>query len=157
MNADRISSRQPSQDPRPGPTTRFYRDRDIEVTSRWFRAGGRQYEIAQLSNLTRARGSIHPGVMVGLVIAVGDAAVAVLVAGVGRSMLAVAIGLLSTLVPCAVAFYCARRWPPRHELGAEYRGSFVELFASRDEREFGQVSRALTRAVEAAHADDLDF
>ena len=149
MNADRISSRQSSPDPTPGPATRFYRERDIEVTSRWFRAGGRQYEIVQLSNLTQALGSVHPGVTVGMVIAVADAALAVFVAGLTRSILALVIGLVAMSVPCVVALVCARRWPPRMELWADYRGSMVNLFSTRDEREYGQVSRALRRAVES--------
>jgi hypothetical protein len=53
-------------------------------------------------------------------------------------------------VPCLVATFCAYRWPPRLHLFAEYRGSIVTLFSTRDEREFGQVARALQRAVEAA-------
>jgi hypothetical protein len=157
MNADRISSRHPSQDPPSGPTTRYYRDRDIEVTSRWFRAGGRQYEIAQLSNLTQALGTVHPGVTVGLVIAVADAAFAVLVAGMTRSIFALIIGLPALSVPCVVALVCARRWPPKLELWAQYRGSLVCLFSTREERCYGQVSRALRRAVEASREDDLAF
>lgn len=38
----------------------------------------------------------------------------------------------------------------RYELWAQMGGRWVQLFVSRDEREFGQVCRALTRAREYA-------
>lgn len=41
-------------------------------------------------------------------------------------------------------------WARRFELWAQIRGRWVPLFQSRDEREFGQVCRALTRAREYA-------
>lgn len=47
------------------------------------------------------------------------------------------------------AFVCLRIGPPaHHELVASYRGRRVVIFASDDEREFGQVCRGVQRAVE---------
>jgi uncharacterized protein DUF6232 len=65
----------------------------------------------------------------------------------GTTMLLVAAG--AVLVPSLVASVCQRCWPPRQELLARHHGKIVSLFASRDEREFGQVSRAVQRAMEA--------
>ncbi|MEV6596572.1 DUF6232 family protein [Actinoplanes sp. NPDC051346] len=49
----------------------------------------------------------------------------------------------------AATLACRRLYVPRMELWAEYRGSVAVLFSSTDPRVFGQVSRALTRAVES--------
>jgi hypothetical protein len=132
------------------PTVVYYRQNGIVVTDRYFFAGGYRYEIAQLSGLMRTRGPVHPGGMVGLVIAVAEAAVVVPVVSVLRAPVAWMVGLAALLVPCLVGYVCARRWPPQYELLAHHRGREVTLFTTRDEREFGQVSRAVQRAVEAA-------
>ncbi|WP_433217324.1 DUF6232 family protein [Dactylosporangium sp. CS-047395] len=42
------------------------------------------------------------------------------------------------------------------ELWGTYRGEVVPLWASRDETEFGQVCRALQRALEA-HRDEVKY
>jgi hypothetical protein len=47
---------------------------------------------------------------------------------------------------------CWRLRPPGQELWAVYRGQRVQLFTCRDSRVFGQVSRALLRALEASRA-----
>jgi hypothetical protein len=128
----------------------YYRQRDVTITSRYFEAGGHRYEIAELTELMRARGSMHPGALVGLVIAVVEA---ILITPVVGLLPGPRIWLLATaalLVPCLVGLVCVRRWPAQFDLLASYRGRLVTLFSSRDAREFGQVARAVQRAVEAS-------
>jgi hypothetical protein len=127
----------------------YYRHGEVAVTSRTFYRGVDRYPIADLSDLMRARGSIHPGVTFSIVIAVVQAPLVVLVAGLIHSPYAWAAAVVVLVVPFVVAAICARRWPPRQELLARYRGRDVRLFSSRDEREFGQVARAVGRAIEA--------
>src|SRR6266545_743185 len=52
-------------------------------------------------------------------------------------------------VPAVLAALCWWWNPPRLELRATYRDRPVRLFQSRDGRVFGQVMRALIRAIEA--------
>jgi hypothetical protein len=56
---------------------------------------------------------------------------------------------LALAIPCLVGLFCARRWPAQYELLASYRGRQIVIFTTRDQTEFGQVSRAVHRAVEA--------
>jgi hypothetical protein len=129
--------------------TSYYHRHGIVVTDRFFSAGDYRYEIADLTELMQARGSLHPGAMVGMVIAVAEAALIGPFVAILTAPVAWVLGIAALLVPCGVGLVCARRWPPHFELLARYRGHPVTLFATRDEREFGQVARALRRAVEA--------
>jgi hypothetical protein len=135
--------------PRLRPAVSYYRQRGVIVTNHYFCASGYRYEIAHLSHLMRTRGSLHPGVIVGMVTAVAEAAVIVPLVSVVRALVAWLMTFAALLVPCLVGYVCAHRWPPQYELLATYRGREVTLFTTADEREFGQVSRALQRAVEA--------
>lgn len=63
------------------------------------------------------------------------------------------LGLLAVLVlAIAVTGACWRPRTARYALVAAYRGRWVTLFRSTDEREFGQVKRALIRALQ--HLED---
>jgi len=47
----------------------------------------------------------------------------------------------------------AVRWPRELSLLADYRGIWVTVLRTRDKTEFGQVSRAVLRAVEIQRHD----
>jgi hypothetical protein len=128
----------------------YYRQNGIVVTSHYFSAGGYRYEIPQLSSLMQTRGSIHPGVMVGMVTTVTEAIVIVPLVSVFGAPVVWLLAVAALLVPCLVGYACQRRWPPQYELLATYRGRQVMLFTTRSEREFGQVARGLQRAMERA-------
>jgi len=127
----------------------FYNHNGIAVTDRNFIDAGVTFDLARLSNIVKERGGRHPGVNVSLVIAVVEAALAGPFAGLSRSAVPLAITALAILIPCLVAGYCCKRWPPAFQLHADYRGEPTVLFRTADEREFGQVSRALVRALDA--------
>jgi hypothetical protein len=153
MSAERIPqlSDDPPNPPR-RPVTLYYRRNGVQVTSRHLSVGGERYELAELTEITRTRGTVHPGVVVGLVTAGAEA---VILAPLGQVMGMVGVPVawllagIALLIPCVVGFVCARRWPAEYELIGWYRGHQLALFATRDEREFGQVTRALCRALEA--------
>jgi Family of unknown function (DUF6232) len=152
MSADRFPAPDPPIDPatpRLLPAVSYYRRRGVIVTNHYFCADGYRYEVAQLSGLLRARGGLHPGAIVGLVTALAEAIVIVPLVGIVGAPAAWLLAFPALLVPCAVGYACARRWPAQYELLATYRRRQVTLFTSRDEREFGQVTRALQRAIEA--------
>jgi hypothetical protein len=125
----------------------------IQVTQKWLARHGRRYDIANLTDAVVVRGSVHYGVFASLAAALASALLLLPAAVLTGSPTLFGAGLIATLVPCPVAWGCLRRWPPRRELWARHRGTGVCLFMSRDEREFGQVSRAVRRAIEAARRD----
>lgn len=140
-------------DSRPRPASTLYAGRDIVVTRRWVLGHDFRYSIAELSSAVRIPGTRHPSVHAAVFIASVDLLLllpAALVAG-GTAIFLLAIG--AVIVAYLVAWVCERRWPPRHELWARHHGTMVRLFSSPDEQEFGQVSRAVLRAMESAPRD----
>jgi hypothetical protein len=152
MSADRV---QPARFEEPGPQIVYFRQPGILVTSRQVSVGPHRYQVGQLAELMQARGSVHPGAIVGLVIAVAEAPLVALLVGVLQAPLAGLLAVPALLIPCLVGLVCARRWPAQYELLAWYRGGQVSLFTTRSEREFGQVSRAIRRAMEATPNEHL--
>jgi Family of unknown function (DUF6232) len=134
---------------------KIYNRGDVVVTDRYFYVAPRGYRIAELGDVVRARGSVHVGVVVGLVIAALDGVAGIAIAVLTRSPAAIGLSVASLIAPCLVAGYCHHRWPPSFELRADYRGTPVTLFRTRDETEFGKVGRALRRAFEAADEASL--
>jgi hypothetical protein len=128
--------------------TWYYRGPDIAVTNQYLLTEHDRYALVELEELGIVRGPMHPAVVISAVIAVAQTPVVIPVVAMVRSPLAFLCAAILLVVPCVVAIVSARRWPPRMELQARYRGRTLVLFASHDEREFGQVSRALRRAVE---------
>jgi hypothetical protein len=126
----------------------YYRAADVAVTNYFFHRGRDKYAISELTELGMIRGPMHPSVLISSVIAVAQAPIAVPVVAVFRSPVAFALAAVMLVVPVAVALVSARRWPPVQELLARYRGRELTLFSTPDAREFGQVSRALQRAIE---------
>ena len=116
----------------------FYHQRGVEVTTRYLTVGPDRFELAELGDVMQARGPQHPGVKVGAATAVAEAAV-----------VAPLVGVVALIIPLVVGVICAVRWPAEFALIGRYRGREVTLFATRDETEFGQVSRAVRRAIEA--------
>jgi hypothetical protein len=144
----------PSEPPaRRRPTALYYRQHGISVTGRHLIVADQRYDLAELGDLMQDRGTLHPGAIVALVIAVAEAMLVALLVSVLHSPLVWLLAVVALLIPCLVALVCARRWPPQYELLAQYRGHEVRLFATRDQREFGQVTRALRRALEALRGE----
>jgi hypothetical protein len=126
-----------------------YRRDGIVVTNRYIAVGPARYDLNDLSHLSAAQGSNHPGVMAGVFAAAGLLLVIVPMLIMHRFVaLAVTVPLL--LVAGLTSYVSARRWPAQREIIARYRGRPVTIFKTSDPRQFGQVARALQRAVEAA-------
>ncbi len=130
--------------------TLHYRRNGVVITSRYVAVGASRYNLSDLSDLSSARGSTHPGVLTGVFAAVGLLLVIIPMLIMHRfTALAVTVPML--LVAGLTSYVSARRWPAQREIIARYRGRLVTLFKTNDEQQFGQVARALQRAVEAAH------
>ncbi|MFI5836392.1 DUF6232 family protein [Micromonospora sp. NPDC051300] len=144
------------QTDRPSTTpTLLYARPGIVVTAERFTVGRNSWPVAGITQLRTARGP-HDRLAARAV-----AVSAALIASVGLllgftgglqrltagSYLTLgAVGLLPLLLVLA-----GDRWrPPAHELWGRVHGAEVLLFSSDDERQFGQVTRALRRAREGA-------
>jgi len=151
MSADRVPQHPGGlPDPPRRQTILFYRQRGVIVTSRYVTVGDVRYELDELAELMHGRGSIHPGVMVGMVTAVAEAVIVAPLVGAAGAPKAWLLAVVALMVPCLVGLVCAQRWPAQYELLARYRGRQILLFASRNQTEFGQVARAVRKALEAA-------
>ncbi|GAA5194794.1 hypothetical protein GCM10023322_60040 [Rugosimonospora acidiphila] len=151
MSADRVPPARTATPPEP---IVYLRRPGILVTSRQILVGPYRYQVCQLADLMRARGSTHPGALVGLVIAAAEVPLVALLIGLVNAPAAWLFAPPALLIPCLVGLVCLRRWPAPYELLARYRGGEVILFATRDQLEFGQVARAVRRAVEATPGGD---
>ncbi|WP_431907713.1 DUF6232 family protein [Micromonospora carbonacea] len=150
----------------------YYDDRSVQVTSTAVRADGRTYPLAEISVVWHLRGSRSWRVLAGRG-AIGAALAAPLVAaalGVALALwlhrsLTVTIAIVgaSVLVGLAVGPVAdflfehldrsyargSRQW----ELWARWRGQPVRLVQTGDALRFGQIYRAVQRAVEAGQAE----
>ena len=131
-------------------TVLYYRNKGVTVTGRYLRIGPDQYDIADLADLRVSRGSVHPGLVVGLVIAAVEGVLIFPMVGALRVPALWPLAVVALLVSCLVGLACARRWPAQYELVVRYRGRELTLFTTRDRYAFGQLARAIQRAIDAS-------
>jgi hypothetical protein len=138
--------------------TVFYQGRCACITHKVFETYYPSYqsfaisELAQVGVAQTPAGS-DPGVLVQLKVgSSGLAVAAAIVAIMGKSVFdspPTSFGALAVLaVSALVSGACWRRRGHQHELWAVHRGQWVCLFHTPDIQVFGQVSRALCRAIE---------
>jgi hypothetical protein len=123
--------------------------------------GERRYAISELTDLYTARSprdaltvrvvAVSGGVLAGIGIALGYTGALYRLSPPSYLMLGTA-----TLVPVVLAALGHRWRPPDYGLWGRYKGVTVLLYCSDEERQFGQVSRALLRAREAAQYGGLN-
>lgn len=148
MNATRP---QPITSASPPPTP-LYRQPGILVTSEAFVVAGRRFPVRDLSNLRTARGphdrlTMRSVLVTGAIL--GSVGVALSFSGARLSPMAFLLLGAAAFVPIALVSFGHRLRPRAYELWGDYRGMTVLLFSSDEEREYGQVTRALLRAQEA--------
>ncbi|SCL66997.1 hypothetical protein GA0070606_4454 [Micromonospora citrea] len=136
-----------------GRNTLLYARPGIIVTVDRFTVGRNSWPVTELTHLETTRGP-HDRVAVRAVVVTGA-----MLGGVGlllgftgglQRLTAGAYLILGAvfLLPVLVAVVGDRWRPPAYELWGRRRGAQVLLFSSDDERQFGQVTRALRRARE---------
>jgi len=134
----------------------LYHRPGIRVTSEAFIVAGRRFPIAELTHLQTARGPHHRltvrAVSVTTVVVIGIGVALGYKTPPGDDE-----GLAGDPDPGPVVLAAVgHRWrPPAYELWGRYRGATVLLFSTDQERQFGQVTRALIRAREAARLGTL--
>lgn len=125
----------------------------IVVTVDRFTVGRSSWRVAELTHLHTSRGP-HDRVAVRAVLLTGGTVTGVgLLLGFTGGLQRLTAGAYLTLgvvflLPVLLALAGDRWRPPAYELWGRRRGVDELLFASDDERQFGQVTRALRRAVE---------
>jgi uncharacterized protein DUF6232 len=147
-----VPNTSPRHRPRPRPVTRvYYNHNGVLITGRYF-AAGVKLQLADLSDLSRGRGPRHAGVSIGLSIAVFDGITITAVIATTQALIAFVIAPVLLLAPCLIALYCDARWPAEFHLLAVHHGNRMLLYRTTNAREFGQLTRALIRALEAIHS-----
>jgi hypothetical protein len=154
-----------------GDMTTFYRDRAVHVGSHEFEVGDRAYPLDDLERVWHNRGRrgmqslMTVGARVLLVVAVLGVIAAAglalrqvdftryngLVVLAGALLAVVLVGTVGMFVIDGLLGLIERYYRHRtveHRIWARYHGEDVLLFATRDRLRFGQVYRALERAVE---------
>lgn len=142
------------------PVIDLYHRPGIRVTSEAFIVAGRRFPIAELTHLQTARGPHHRltvrAVSVTTVVVIGIGVALGYTGDLHRLPATTYVLLgLAALVPVVLAAVGHRWRPPAYELWGRYRGATVLLFSTDQERQFGQVTRALIRAREAARLGRL--
>ncbi|MFI7218530.1 DUF6232 family protein [Micromonospora maritima] len=154
MQTDRSSAR-PPRSPHATTPTLLYARPGIVVTAERFTVGRNSWAVAEITQLWTTRGP-HDRLAVRAV-AVSAALIAAvgLLLGFTGGLERLTAGAYLTLgvvglLPLLLVLLGDRWRPPAHELWGRVRGTEVLLFSSDDERQFGQVTRALRRAREGA-------
>lgn len=159
MNATRDSVGSPgTRSARPDPVTPLrsaplYRQPGICVTYHWFIVGRRRFPVSELTHLRTARGPRDPlsqraMVVTGTVLGSVGATLG-FTRGMNQVTPAAVLALAAAaFVPLLLAAFGHRMRPRAFELWGEYRGLTMLLFTCDDERQYGQVTRALLRAQE---------
>lgn len=131
----------------------FYRGPTLLITSHVVEVWSPQYQqfaVADLCEVYAYRDVADPvvfrGVGVSTVILVAAVATWQLVPSIAWLL----VGILVVLTPGVAGAACLRTRRPAWELRASHRGVDVQLFSTRDALTFGQVKRALVRAIEAS-------
>ncbi|MCI4062318.1 DUF6232 family protein [Micromonospora sp. R77] len=155
------SATRPPRSPRATTPELLYARPGIVVTTERFTVGHRSWPVPELTQLWTGRGAHDRLAVRAVAVTAGTiGAVGVLLGFTGGlerltagAYLALgAVGLLPVLLVLV-----GDRWrPPAYELWGRHRGVEVLLFSSDDERQFGQVTRALRRARERARHDGWD-
>ncbi|MDR7278813.1 DUF6232 family protein [Catenuloplanes atrovinosus] len=128
---------------------------DVIVTPEYFEVGGRRWPTSELAGLRTVRGPFDR-LTVRAVAASGVSLLAVFAAlsfGNGLQGLGPATYVVlgaAALVPMLLGVVGNRTRPRVWELWGDYHGMTVRLFVSDNERQYGQISRALVRAQEVA-------
>ncbi|SBT46480.1 DUF6232 family protein [Micromonospora auratinigra] len=154
MQTDGSTTRPPGSPRRSAPTLLYARP-GIVVTAERFTVGRTSWPVAELTRLRTARGP-HDRLALRAV-AVSAAligAVGVLLGFTGGLQRLTASAYLTLgvvgLLPLLLVLLGDRWRPPAYELWGWHRGTEVLLFSSDDERQFGQVTRAVQRAREGS-------
>lgn len=131
------------------PTWRIiYEDGDITVTSWYVETGGVRIPIADLGEVLVCLTYRYPVVKVTAVLGLIEATIAGATAAALESGWVIVAGLVAVGTVATGAITDSRKNPRFMTIEANRCGRPVVLFRTQDKQKFGQVRRALIRAVE---------
>jgi len=131
----------------------YFRNKELVITEReviLLRKPRVRLAIAELNHVHAVRGDIDPGRVYATHSAAGCATlVATTVPNTFHAPIAWILALTVVVLSIAGAGSCWRTYPRTWELRAMYRGMNICLYSTIDQQTFGQVRRAMIRALEA--------
>lgn len=131
--------------------------RGVLVTSRRFCALGKCVPVADLLKVTVGEGEKPASRRFTAQIVGVEGLVVMAMVALTPSVRTVLVGLAYLVIATATVWFSVRRWPAPLELWATRRSNPraepTLLFVSHDHTEFGQVGRALQRAIERHDQD----
>ena|SRR5581483_3685424 len=128
----------------------YYRHDRIVVTSTYFWSDTAEYKLDELSDLAQTEGPRRSGLTLALTIAALDLLAVVPLLMFHLALVALVLSAPILIAACVYGADNVRRPGRLRELVARYRGRQVTLYSTTDEHRFGQVARALLRAMERA-------
>jgi Family of unknown function (DUF6232) len=133
-------------------TRTYYRGPDAVVTDKflfWHTAPTKGFVLRDVRNVSLVRTQDNRLRAYTALFVAALTILAIAAVGVLGSSVVYALGALAIAAPAVLVAVWSRP-PVRSEIHATYRGVDVVLYASSDVRAFGQVARALRRAIEHA-------
>jgi hypothetical protein len=132
-----------------GPQWRVhYADEQITVTSWYVETGGRRFAIVELRGPVRVLSYPYPIAKVSMITGGLELVIATPIAVTHGSAIMAGAGVLAAAGMLLGLWADVRRNPRFMEIRATVRGHVVAIYRTRDQRKFGQVRRALIRAIE---------
>jgi hypothetical protein len=126
----------------------LYADEEITITSWYVERDGVRIAVAELRDVMIHRTYRYPIFKVAAVLGGVEAVIVGGAAVAADSPWTILAGLVSTATVALGALADYRRNPRFMSIEANIRGRYVVLYSTSDQQRFGQVWRALIRAVE---------
>jgi hypothetical protein len=139
--------------------TTFYQGPDVLITHEVFAVRApvpQRFRVRELRRVHVVRGDLPPERLVTAHIAGGALVAALVLVPLLDSPFALMVATITTVSAMGVNGVCAHLSPRTYEIRALYRGFDVRLYSSTDPSRFGQVRRALTRALESCGTADFN-
>ncbi len=126
----------------------YYEGPGVVVTNRWVQNDAGRYPVRLLQNIEEVQVRTHQALATAAVTSTVEVALAVPLAVAYHSAGVMCVGLVAAGGMGLGVLVDGRRNPRWMALRAIYQGERVELFQSRDKKQFGHVKRAVLRAVQ---------
>jgi hypothetical protein len=126
----------------------YYDGPAVVVTSWYVMNTGGRYPVAHLTNIRQVHVRTHTASVAAIFTGTVEILLALPLAVAYGSLALLCAGALAALGLVTAMVVDDRRNPRRMALCATHHGRDIELFSSRDKREFERVRRAVIRAVQ---------
>lgn len=132
------------------PEILYFANSTLRITDVHLVTASERLRVAELRNVAQTSIHSYPIASVSGLVAAVEIVLAIPLAVAGGWWVLAAAGVFSAAGGVVGVFVDARRNPRWMSIEVTYRGVRLQVFATGDAREFGQVRRALIRALEVA-------